>query len=147
MGRKGLESFRKLGHRWGIGASYCRIGFAALKLGNNEEAVACFLKTLRKSGEVGTIVLPLYALLGLGCAALDRDDIERALDLLGYCLEHPLLPGAYKQVSEDWVGELKAQVAPDVYQSAVDRQKGRDIKELIREVLQNAEGEVVKDKV
>ena len=147
MGRKGLESFRKLGHRWGIGASYCRIGFAALKLGNNEEAVACFLKTLRKSGEVGTIVLPLYALLGLGCAALDRDDIERALDLLGYCLEHPLLPGAYKQVSEDWVGELKAQVAPDDYQSAVDRQKGRDIKELIREVLQNAEGEVVKDKV
>jgi citrate lyase gamma subunit len=57
------------------------------------------------------------------------------------------LPGAYKQVSEDWVGELKAQVAPDDYQSAVDRQKGRDIKELIREVLQNAEGEVVKDKV
>ncbi|HYV00778.1 MAG TPA: tetratricopeptide repeat protein [Actinomycetota bacterium] len=46
LGRAGFEAFSAVNHRWGVISALCRMGFAAVGLGEFAEARRDFLRAL-----------------------------------------------------------------------------------------------------
>jgi ATP/maltotriose-dependent transcriptional regulator MalT len=76
-------------------AALCRIGFPALALGDEEEAVRCFGDALERAHASEAISLQLLALSGIGALLERRGDSMRAAVMLTFALGHEQLPGAY----------------------------------------------------
>ena len=72
LGRAGYEAFSEVNHRWGMIAALCRIGFAALALGDGAEARERFGEALERAHASEAVSLELLALSGIGaCLAED----------------------------------------------------------------------------
>ena len=76
LGRAGYEAFSEVNHRWGKIAALCRIGFAALALGDVGEAQRTFRAALERAHASAAISLELLALSGVG--AVLREGRARA---------------------------------------------------------------------
>ena len=73
LGRAGYEAFTEVNHRWGMIAALCRIGFAALALGDGAEARERFGEALERAHDSEAVSLELLALSGIGaCSAKIR---------------------------------------------------------------------------
>ena len=70
LGRAGYEAFSEVNHRWGMIAALCRIGFAALALGDVDEAQRSLHAALERAHVSGAISLDLFAVLFGGATAL-----------------------------------------------------------------------------
>ncbi len=83
-------------HRWGLITALCRIGFAALALGDGAEARERFGEALERAHDAQAVSLELLALSGIGaCLAEDPAEQERAAVLLTFALGHEQLPPSY----------------------------------------------------
>ena len=75
-------------------AALCRIGFAALALGDVAEAHVRFGEALERAHASQAISLELLALSGIGASlAEDPAEQERAAVILTFALGHEQLPG------------------------------------------------------
>ena len=71
-GHAGLERFEQLNHRWGVAASWCRIGFAELGRGDIAEASRAFGMGLEKALDSDMKIVAYYALIGFGMLLVDQ---------------------------------------------------------------------------
>ena len=77
LGRAGYEAFSEVDHRWGLITALCRIGFAALALGDGAEARECFGEALDQAHDAQAVSLELLGLSGIG-ACLAEDPRSRS---------------------------------------------------------------------
>ncbi len=96
LGRAGYEAFCEVNHRWGMIAALCRIGFAALALGDGDEAYERFREALERAHASEALSLELLALSGdRRVPREDPAEHERAAVLLTFALGHEQLPASY----------------------------------------------------
>ncbi len=95
LGRAGYEAFSEVNHRWGTTSALCRIGFAALALGDVVTAGDNFQVALGRARASAAISLQLLALSGIGAVLAETGKREQAARLLIFSLGHEQLPPAY----------------------------------------------------
>jgi ATP/maltotriose-dependent transcriptional regulator MalT len=95
LGRAGYEAFSEVNHRWGTTTALCRIGFAALALGDAGEAADRFRLALERAPAAEAISLQLLALSGIGAVLAETGEREQAAPMLMFALGHEQLPPSY----------------------------------------------------
>jgi tetratricopeptide (TPR) repeat protein len=114
LGRAGYESFSEVNHRWGMITALCRIGFAALALGDSAEARERFGEALERAHTSQAVSLELLALSGIGaCLAEDPAEQERAAVILTFAMGHEQLPPAYRITARPALDRLEAELPPE----------------------------------
>lgn len=113
FGQEGLEIFQKIGHRWGICASLCRLGFAYLGMGNTGKSGEYFNTALEQSKQFHMTPLSLYALAGLACTLAQEGEAKKATELFQYVLRHPQTPYIYVQQAARWLSDSDQSLSPD----------------------------------
>ena len=95
-------------------AALCRIGFAALALGDSAEARERFEEALDRARVAQAISLELLALSGIGaCLAEDSSEQERAAVILTFALGHEQLPASYAFTARPALTRLEAELPPE----------------------------------
>jgi tetratricopeptide (TPR) repeat protein len=91
-----------VGHRWGICASTCRIGYARLGLGDLIQAESTLRKALEISYQNRLDPLSLHVLGGFAVLKLLSGCQSEAIELLRYVIEQPKTPEIYKDLLRIW---------------------------------------------
>ena len=106
-GEEGLEKFDEINHRWGVAASWCRIGLAELGLGNVEAAADAFLTGLDSALRYKMQTLVYYALMGMGRVYAAEGKVDAAVGLLAHNVQAPQNPyvDLAQQTLDDLTGE------------------------------------------
>ncbi|MBZ0277330.1 MAG: hypothetical protein K8I60_14390, partial [Anaerolineae bacterium] len=95
-------------------------------------------KGLRWAGEAPAAnVATRYALTGIACVYAHDGQPERALELLGLAIRHPLSPewwGEREPLVLRLLDELKNALSPEVYAEAWERGKALDLDAVVAEL-------------
>jgi predicted ATPase/DNA-binding SARP family transcriptional activator len=102
FGLDGYREFSKLGHRWGIIISQCRLGFAHIGRGDIPQAATLLYDALEGARKHSMIPLSLYALAGLGCAFLRFGETDLGIRLFAFVQQHPETPPLYIDLARRW---------------------------------------------
>jgi hypothetical protein len=95
-------------------AALCRIGFAALALGDGTGAREQFDEALERAVASQAVSLELLALSGIGaCIAEDPSEQERAAGILTFALGHEQLPASYAFAARPALTRLEAELPPE----------------------------------
>jgi predicted ATPase len=137
LGRAGYEAFSEGNHRWGLITALCRIGFAALALGDGAEARAHFGKALDQAHASQAVSLELLALSGIGaCLAEDPAEQERAAVILTFAMGHEQLPPSYAYAARPALDLLEAELPPGQLVAAREAAAAATLEELEQTALQ-----------
>ena len=136
LGRAGYAAFSEVNHRWGMIAALCRIGFAALALGDIDEARNVFRPALEQAHAAGAISLELLALSGAGSLLRVIGDPMRAATVLTFALGHERLPPSYSFAARPALEALEAELSPDRLTAARDAAGATTIEDLVEQVLE-----------
>ena len=138
LGWAGYEAFSEVNHRWGMIAALCRIGFAALALGDGAEARERFGEALERAHASQAVSLELLALSGIGaCLAEDPAEQERAAVLLTFALGHEQLPASYSVAARPALDRLEAELPPEQLAAAREAAAAATLEELERTARQS----------
>ncbi|MFC2064006.1 BTAD domain-containing putative transcriptional regulator [Chloroflexota bacterium] len=102
FGEQALELFREIGHRWGICASLCHLGFAYLGKGNIQKAKIFFYDALKQALDSQLSPLSLYALAGIASTLVLEEEKKEGLTIFEYVQSHPKTPALYVDVANRW---------------------------------------------
>jgi hypothetical protein len=137
LGRAGHEAFSEVNHRWGLITALCRIGFAALALGDGAEALERFGEALERAHDAQAVSLELLALSGIGaCLAEDPAEQERAAVLLTFAMGHEQLPASYSYAARPALERLEAELPPEQLAGAREAAASATLEELERTARQ-----------
>jgi hypothetical protein len=137
LGREGYEAFSEVNHRWGMIAALCRIGFAALALGDTTDARAHFLDALERAHASEAVSLELLALSGIGaCLAEDPAEHQHAAVLLTFAIGHEQLPPSYSFAARPALEQLEAELPPEQLAAAREAAALATLEELKRTASQ-----------
>lgn len=106
-GEEGLEKFDEINHRWGVAASWCRIGLAELGLGDLRAAAAAFRTGLESAVHHKMQTLIYYALMGMGRVYAAEGKPESAIPLLAHNVAAPQNP--YADLAQEALDDLAAE--------------------------------------
>ena len=138
LGRAGFEAFAESNHRWGLIVALCRIGFAALALGDGAEARERFGEALERAHDAQAVSLELLALSGIGaCLAEDPAERERAAVILTFAIGHEQLPPSYAFAARPALDRLEAELPPEQLRAARDAAAAATLEELERTARQS----------
>jgi hypothetical protein len=141
MGRRGYELFEELGHRWGMGASLCRIGFAALGLERRREADTCFRDALELAGSMQHVPLILYSLAGIACLTAEEGEGAQAVELLTFVEEHSQTPPIYLDIATRWFSDIETRLPPEALSAARERGAASELEGVVEEMLRERPAE------
>jgi hypothetical protein len=115
----------------------CRIGFAALALGDIAEARQRFDDALERARASRAISFELLALTGIGaCLAEDSAEQERAAVILTFAMGHEQLPRSYSYAARPALDRLEAELPPDQLASARVAAAAASIEDLVTGALE-----------
>jgi tetratricopeptide (TPR) repeat protein len=123
FGQVGYETFQEIGHRWGICASLCRLGFANIGLGYIEKAKEQLREALRVAHQHQMTPLIQHALVGMACALAREGEAGRAVELYQFVRNQPATPAIYLDMAARWfpdVGRMPGQEAAETAATALD---------------------------
>jgi hypothetical protein len=144
LGRSGYEAFSEANHRWGLITALCRIGFAALALGDGAEARERFGEALERAQDAQAISLELLALSGIGaCLAEDPAERERAAVILTFAIGHGQLPASYAFAARPALEALEAELPPDQLLAARDAAAAASLDDLVTRAVESIAGRPV----
>jgi hypothetical protein len=131
VGQESYASFKEMNHRWGIPASLCRIGFAEIALGENQEAWAHFTEALHLSqvGQMETLVL--YSLVGLGKLLAGEEEVERGVEILSFVIADPTTPSLYRTIAIDSLAGLEGELITDKFSVAKEKGEHSTLEEIL----------------
>jgi tetratricopeptide (TPR) repeat protein len=134
LGRAGFEAFSAVNHRWGVISALCRIGFAAVGLGEFDEARQHFQRGLELGQQSHAQSLVLHALSGAGVLLAKEGHTARAAEILLFSLHHPGMPASYRMVAQPALDALKAELPPEDFSAAKEAAATAELEELVEEV-------------
>lgn len=114
-GQEGLEKFDEINHRWGVAASWCRIGLADLGLGDIEGAADAFRTGLSSAMSHGMQTLCYYALMGMGRVYTAQGRTGDAVRLLAHNVQAPQNP--YADLARETLDDLANQATEEMRQA------------------------------
>ncbi|MFQ5967219.1 MAG: tetratricopeptide repeat protein [Acidimicrobiia bacterium] len=117
-GEEGLEKFDEINHRWGVAASWCRIGLGELGLGDFEAAAEAFRAGLSSALSHKMQTLVYYALMGMGRLYAEEGRTEDAVRLLAQNVEAPENP--YANLAQETLDDLGEQVTEELRQAGAE---------------------------
>lgn len=123
FGQVGYETFQEIGHRWGICASLCRLGFANIGLGYIEKAKEQLREALRVAHQHQMTPLIQHALVGMACALAREGEAGRAVELYQFVRNQPATPAIYLDMAARWfpdVGRMPGQEDAETAATALD---------------------------
>jgi tetratricopeptide (TPR) repeat protein len=130
-GMEGYREFSKVGHRWGIIASQCRLGFAHIGRGDLPQAATLFYEALAGARMHGMIPLCLHALAGLGCVFLRSGKTDLGIEIFTFVRQHSQAPPLYIDLAWRWFRGYEAELENAL---GASRDRG-NLEEIIAEVL------------
>ena len=136
LGRAGYEAFSEVNHRWGMITALCRIGFAALALGDVDEAQRTLRAALDRAHASAAISLELLALSGVGAVLRETGQRERAATVLTFALGHEQLPAAYGFAARPALEALEAELPPDQLAAARLAAAAASLEDLVTQALE-----------
>jgi len=114
-------------------AALCRIGFAALALGDATEAREHLDEALERAVAAQAVSLELLALSGIGaCLAEDPSELEQAAVILTFALGHEQLPESYAFTARPALTRLEAELPPEQLVAAREAAAAATLEELER---------------
>ncbi len=135
LGRVGYKAFSEVNHRWGKIAALCRIGFAALALGDVDEAQRTFRASLERAHTSEAISLELLALSGAGAVLRETGEREQAATVLTFALGHEQLPPAYSIAARPALEALEAELPPEQLAAARHAAAATSLDDLVDQAL------------
>jgi len=112
--------------------SLTHLGYAHYFLGDHAEAGERFTEALQESMRYRLLPWAIYALSGLGLAARQKDP-EKAVTLLTFATEHPLLLDAFTLGEPERVlVELSHELPENAFARARERGQRRDLERILR---------------
>jgi class 3 adenylate cyclase/predicted ATPase len=111
-GEEGLEKFDEINHRWGIAASWCRVGMAELGLGNVEAAADAFRTGMDSALRNRMQNLVYYALMGMGRVFAAEGKADAAVRLLAHNVHAPQNP--YVDLAQQALEDLGDQATEEL---------------------------------
>jgi hypothetical protein len=141
LGRAGFDAFSAVNHRWGVISALCRMGFAAVGLGEFDEARRHLQRALEHAQQSQAQSLVLHALSGSGVLLAREGDTTRAAQILLFSLNHPGLPAAYRMAAQPDLDVLEAELPPDDFAAAREAAATADLEEIVEAVRRDLERE------
>ena len=135
LGRAGYKAFSEVKHRWGKIAALCRIGFAALALGDVGEAQWTFREALEQAHDSAAISLELLALSGVGAVLRATGEPEQAATVLTFVLGHEQLPPSYSIAARPALEALEAELPPEQLAAARHAAAATSLDDLVDQAL------------
>ncbi len=111
-GEEGLEKFDEINHRWGVAASWCRIGMAELGLGDVEAAAEAFRTGLDSAAHYKMQNLVYYALMGMGRVFAAQGKTDAAVQLLVHNVQ--LAENPYANMAQEALDDLADREAEEM---------------------------------
>ena len=136
LGRAGFEAFSEVNHRWGMIAGLCRIGLAALALGDVDEAQRTLRKALEQAHASAAISLELLALSGVGAVLRATGEREQAATVLTFALGHEQMPASYSIAARPALEALEAELPPEQLAAAQLAAAATSLEDLITQALE-----------
>jgi len=131
-----LRSFLREQPPLGADRALCRIGFAALALGDGAEARKRFDESLERAHAAQAVSLELLALSGIGaCLAEDPAEQERAAAILTFALGHEQLPASYAFAARPALTRLESELPPEQLVTAREAAAAGTLEDLERRAL------------
>lgn len=124
-GEEGLEKFEEINHRWGVAASWSRIGLAELGLGNVGAAADAFRTGMEVALHQKMQNLVYYALMGMGRVYAAQGRTDAAVRLLSHNVglaQNPyanLAQQALDDLADDATEELRAAAGEMTLEEAI----------------------------
>jgi hypothetical protein len=120
-----------MNHRWGIPASLCRIGFAEIELGDNQEAWANFTEALNLSQKGQISTLALYSLIGIGILLAREKQVEQGVEILSFVIANPITPSLYREIADENLAEMEDELPTDKFSIAKERGENSELTEVV----------------
>jgi predicted ATPase len=105
---KSLEIFGEFAEGWDIARSQTYLGDVEVKAGNFPEAHRYYQDALRISLEVHASPIALDAILGFSMIQMQSGEMEKALKLCCFVLNHPSSEGETKKIAEESIRKLES---------------------------------------
>lgn len=131
LAKVGHEVFDEIGHRAGTTMSLCRIGFAAIGLGELSTAEDHFRQAIERSLEYESPAYLYYALAGFASIYAIEGKNDKAVELYTFVKEDPISPQVYKVLMERWFTEFLDDMPQDERQAAEEQGRKLTLEEAI----------------
>ena len=135
MFRKGLETFTELGGRQYVAQGLADMGRSVFALGNDAEAEHVWRESLRIATEIHGIPVVLEALTGLASLMAKRADIEQALELLLFVINHPSSVQGTKNRASKLREPLIAHLTPQQIEAVQQRSEAKTFPSFVEDIL------------
>jgi tetratricopeptide (TPR) repeat protein len=132
---KSLEIFKDYTTGWNIARSHAYLGHATRMAGEIPEARKYYLDALRTSVEVEAIPIALDALAGLASLLEQAGQVESALRLSYFILDHPCSEEETKACVEQLQAALEPKLTSEQVMSARALAAKNTLDEIVKEVL------------
>ncbi len=134
--QESLALGREVGNRYGVANTLLNLGFIAFLRGEFPESWQRFEETLRIAIAIGSVPLMLGGLMGIARHLIQREQPDRAAELVGLALHHP---GSSSDVKQNEIAPILAQLEdvlpPDRLDDALERGKALDLQTTVEAIL------------
>ncbi|MFZ0546833.1 MAG: tetratricopeptide repeat protein, partial [Candidatus Promineifilaceae bacterium] len=130
-----LGMFEELGERRWIAACLNGLGETLLDMGRADSAESRLRKGLEISTAIQSVPDALDSLAGLGEVTAEAGDSEKAAEILGFVLHHPITKPLARERSQRVLARLQEKMLPDDWQAAQERGQGETLEGLTAELM------------
>ncbi len=133
--QEALTMCEEIGFGWGMVSALVGLGNDSRALGEIQKSKKYFHEALSIATKISAVPLLLDVVVGI--ASLSTTEKAKALELLTFVLHHP---GAYihtKNQAEQLSSELRAQLDPQVVESAQRRGEARKLEDITADILKD----------
>ncbi|MBI1259614.1 MAG: protein kinase [Chloroflexi bacterium] len=130
-----LTLYREVGYRWGIAATLNRIGMLAAEKQDYPRAAAALIEALQISMEARALQVAVTSLAAMAGLLAKAGDKTVALEYAALALNHPACDGQTRLIAERVIADLQSELPKADFDSAVERGKQRELKEVTAAIL------------
>jgi tetratricopeptide (TPR) repeat protein len=123
---------REINHRWGT--AFCLYNLAEVYVQEEEyeDARAALVEALNIAMGIQTVPLALMVITLFACLLVEDDEPERAVELVAFALEHPLVERETSEMGEHLLAQLRASFDQTMINAAHSRGALRSLPETVK---------------
>ncbi len=130
-----LPEFEARGIKWMVLQGNFTLTWAELGLGNLAQARHHAVKSLQAAMDLHTLDWAAFSITGLASILAAEGQLERAAELLSFAHDYPISQHFMRQQAARALANVKQQLPPDVYATAVERGKTLQFDNVVAQLL------------
>ncbi len=132
--RECLDISKDMGYQSMQGSCLLELGNVAQQLGNSAEAATLYRQALTVATASQRTPLMLEILLGMSQLLADREEREKAVELLSFIHEHPASDQDTRDRAEALRRDIEAELPPLVFEEAAEKGRALELDAVISEI-------------